>query len=92
MAEPATLGIGANSSMHRGSPGPGQVEAVGERRKFVDNHDELPYEAKELVQAVGAHILMRRRRFMTQGELQTLVGLLGYPRIPTAITAPRSEY
>ena len=74
MGKPEALGASSiHHSSHRVDEG-----QIGERLQFVDSHDELPYEAKELVQAIGAHILMRRRRFMTHDELRGVVQLLGY--------------
>ena len=74
MGKPEAVGAGPDSSIHRADQG----QSDDERLQFVDSHDELPYEARELVQAIGAHILMRRRRFMTHDEFRGVVQLLGY--------------
>lgn len=57
------------------------AQPVGrERRQFVDSHDELSPEARDLAAAVDQYKLVHRRRFITYEELLDVIRSLGYQR------------
>lgn len=51
---------------------------VRERRQFVNSHDELSPEARELADSIDAYKLRHRRRFITYEEVLQVVHGLGY--------------
>lgn len=51
-----------------------------ERRQFVNSHDELSPDAKELAQAIDGYKLRHRRRFITYEEMLSVITSLGYQK------------
>ena len=50
----------------------------GERRQFVNSHDELSPDAADLARAIDGYKLHHRRRFITYEEMLGVVESLGY--------------
>jgi hypothetical protein len=51
-----------------------------ERRQFVNSHDELSPDARELARAIDSYKLSHRRRFINFEEMLAIVKSLGYRR------------
>ena len=51
-----------------------------ERRQFVNSHDELSPDARELASAIDTYKLSHRRRFINFEEMLSIVKSLGYRR------------
>ena len=51
-----------------------------ERRQFANSHSELSPEAAELANAIDAHKLRHRRRFIDFEEMLTVLKSLGYSK------------
>lgn len=51
-----------------------------ERRQFVDGHDELSPEARELANAIDGYKLRHRRRFISHEELLSVIRGMGYQK------------
>jgi hypothetical protein len=49
-----------------------------ERRQFVNTHDSLSPDARELAQAIDAYKVRHRRRFITFEEMLDVIQTLGY--------------
>ena len=56
----------------------GQSPPGVERRQFVDSHDALPDDVRELAEAIDQYKVTRRRRFVTVAEVLDVVKELGY--------------
>ena len=57
---------------------PGGLSPVRDRRQFVNSHEELSPNARELAQAIDGYKLRHRRRFITYEEMLSVVQSLGY--------------
>ncbi len=51
-----------------------------ERRQFVDRHEELSPDARQLAEAIDNYKLRHRRRFISHEELLSVIETLGYRR------------
>ncbi len=51
---------------------------AGDRRQFVNSHEELSPEAAELARAIDGYKLHHRRRFITYEEMLSVITSLGY--------------
>ena len=68
----------AEPCVDRRSQAPGEHAPVGERRQFVNSHEELSPEARELAAAIDQYKIRHRRRFITYEEMLLVVKSLGY--------------
>ena len=75
---PQTLETHTDSFLDRRSQGPAERSPVDERRQFVNSHEDLSPDAKELAQAIDEYKLRHRRRFITYEEMLWVVMSLGY--------------
>ena len=56
----------------------GRPPSGAERRQFVDSHESMPDDVRELTEAVDAYKVSRRRRFITLAEVLDVLKGLGY--------------
>ncbi len=49
-----------------------------ERRQFVNSHEDLTPDARELAVAIDSYKMRHRRRFITYEEMLAVVKTLGY--------------
>ena len=64
--------------MERRKTPSGRSPSGAERRQFVDSHESMPDDVRELAEAIDAYKVSRRRRFITVAEVMAVVQGLGY--------------